>query len=355
MVTPQTSFMATQVNTSLQGLMSKWGLDRGDAWRLRHVLVGDSVVDWRGLHIDTHEAVDKLLRLNKIDLANEKDASYLKQVHQHAVEFLDQSMGQQVSAEVANPEDVRDLFLIASGPMHVGTQQEACMLLKVMNIVHHLNARDLQFRAPVSERDLAFMAHQNISDAVSQMRDQGMPIVDFKGGTKAPDSLLLKLLAKRDSLAAQVYDKVRYRLIVESPADIVRTITYLFREVVPFNYVIPGQSRNDLIPVPDADETDQPEPDDDPYPEFFNEFSGPTYKQLNFIVDLPLRLDDFVCTLGPEFDDLGNVMFQMVEFQIADRLTAEANETGENRHDLYKARQRQRVMRRLKRHFGGKS
>lgn len=346
--------MSIQVDASLQGLVSRWRITRADAAQLRHVLVSDSVVDWRRLYLETAEDVDRLLAINKLNLDNPKDVQYLKRVHAEAVEFLEGSLKVQCGPEVVQPADLRDLFLMASNAPAGGGQADACMCLKVMNIVHHLNARDLQFRAPVSERDLAFMAHAAISDSISEMRDAGLPVIEFRGGTKSHDSLLLKLLAKRDSLAAQVYDKVRYRLVVESPDDIVQTITHLLRNLVPFNYIIPGQSQNDLIDIP-PEEADGLEPvrGPDPPVALINEFSGPTYRQLNFIVDLPLRLDDFLCTLNGEFDELGSVMFVMVEFQIVDRETALANDRGDNRHALYKERQRKRVLRRLQPDHGG--
>ena len=46
---------------------------------------------------------------------------------------------------------------------------------------------------------------------------------------------------------------------------------------------------------------------------------------------------------------LGRTVFALVEFQVLDRATAQANEEGENAHSLYKERQRAIVGQRLKR------
>src|SRR5438067_7066206 len=82
----------------------------------------------------------------------------------------------------------------------------------------------------------------------------------------------------------------------------------------------------------------------------YNEFSGPTYRHLDFVVDLPLRLDQFVSVANdPALEGLGSVVFAMIEFQIIDRRTARDNELGDNNHEAYKERQRQRVVRRLER------
>ena len=81
-----------------------------------------------------------------------------------------------------------------------------------------------------------------------------------------------------------------------------------------------------------------------------NAFSGATYKALNFIVDLPLRMDAYLPT--PELDTRerkNRIVFTLVEFQIADEVTAQQNEDGQNAHKIYKQRQRRRVLRRLSR------
>jgi uncharacterized protein (TIGR04552 family) len=78
-----------------------------------------------------------------------------------------------------------------------------------------------------------------------------------------------------------------------------------------------------------------------------NEFSGPDYRVLNFVVDVPLRIDRVLSLEDPAYRELGGVVFGGVEFQIVDHVTAHKNESGANRHVLYKARQRQKVKQRL--------
>ena len=323
---------------------------------VRHVLTGGSVVDWRRLDFTTREEVDAHLRLNKLDWHDPRDARYMRGVLNDAVAFLEGTLERKICAEVAQAEDVRDVFLLARKEATRRVRMDSCFALKVMNIMNHLNGRELLFRVAVSERDLTFMAHQEVSRVVDRMREEGFPIMDFEGGEKSRESMVLKLLAKRETLAAQVYDKIRFRVTVERTDDIVGVIQYFTRHLFPFNYVIPGQSQNEIVLIPSEveepsipgaihrggpiTETDRP----------LNEFSGPTYKHLDFVVDLPLRLDQFVNVKSdPANERLGNVVFAMVEFQVVDRTTAHANEAGENNHEAYKHRQRERVIRRLER------
>jgi uncharacterized protein (TIGR04552 family) len=67
---------------------------------------------------------------------------------------------------------------------------------------------------------------------------------------------------------------------------------------------------------------------------------------INFIIDLPIRVDHLV--EFPFSEELGRVLFAMVEFQIVDREAARRNERGDASHELYKQRQQEQVLRRLK-------
>ena len=80
-----------------------------------------------------------------------------------------------------------------------------------------------------------------------------------------------------------------------------------------------------------------------------NEFSGPDYRVVNFVADVPLRVDRVLAPNDVDARELGPIVFGAVEFQMVDRRTAELNETGENRHSMYKGRQKIQVRHRLER------
>lgn len=334
--------------TTLQQWMDRLGMDPRELDVVRHVLTGGSVIDWRRVEFRSREEVDGHLRLNKLNWHDPKDARYMLGALADACRFIEGTLQHKLVDEVVLADDIRDVFLLARRESARRVRMDACFALKVMNIINHLNGRELLFRVAISERDLTFMAHQEVSRLVDRMREEGFPIIDFEGGEKTRDSLLLKLLAKKETLAAQIYDKIRFRVTVETTEDIVGVILYFTRHLFPFNYVIPGQSANDIVRIPDIDalhDKDHQRP--------LNEFSGPTYRHLDFVVDLPLRLDQFVNLNDPALEGLGSVVFAMVEFQIIDRGTASGNDAGDNNHEAYKSRQRERVLKRLERpHFG---
>ena len=77
-----------------------------------------------------------------------------------------------------------------------------------------------------------------------------------------------------------------------------------------------------------------------------NSFSGASYRTINFIVDLPVRVDHIIDS--PQYQNLGSIVYVMVEFQILDQKTAIQNEQGDSAHRLYKQRQLDRVRMRLR-------
>ncbi len=329
---------------------------------LRLVLRGGSVVDWKRLDFGDAKDVDRFLRLNQFDPDDSRDEMRMRKILAQAVEYLRGEFGYRVAAPVAEPADVRDLFLLASGTGEPHRYRRiACVVLKVMHVIHHLEARELLFRTAIREADLAERVHRRITAEAERMRGLKLPIVDFRGNVKSRSSLVTKLLAKRESVAAQVFDRVRYQIVTERPDQIAPVVWHLVQWLFPFNYAVPGQTQNSLVRFgdllarhpagakiaaqlqlpPDAEKRDPAEPR--------NEFSGKDYKILNFVVDLPVRIDDLLPPTDPMADELGRIVFSLVEFQVVDQATAKKNEEGESSHERYKKRQLKRVLRRLSR------
>ena len=170
-----------------------------------------------------------------------------------------------------------------------------------------------------------------------------------------------KLLAKKESIAADVYDKLRFRMITNSEDQLIFVLRELTQRLIPFNYVIPGQAVNDIIKIretlgkspalqrflPEITDLAAVAADKKPSPQ--NEFSGPGFRVINFVADLPVRMDRFLCRSpgDPLFSESGTVVFVLTEFQIVDARTAENNESGDNSHQKYKERQTMRVKARL--------
>ena len=332
-----------------------------DLEAVRLLLRGGSVVDWHRLDLRDHEEVDRFLRVNEFDPLAERDVERLEQLRGDAVDYLQRSFNFRIPDEIAERCSIRDLFLYAS--KRTRRQSYACMVLKTMHIIHHLAGRELLFRLPISDDEIFHLVEKKVVRLVEEVRAAGHPIVQFEWSRKPHDSLITKLLAKKSTLAANVYDKLRFRLVTRSAEDILPVLIELTHRLIPFNYVVPGESVNDLIKFRKQVEavptlvglTPQLQEDgghDDNHkvevPARANEFSGPGYRIINFVADLPVRIDDFICRIGdPGYRDLGFVVFVLTEFQIVDAKTASENDAGENSHERYKERQIAQVKSRL--------
>ena len=96
--------------------------------------------------------------------------------------------------------------------------------------------------------------------------------------------------------------------VTEKKEHVLPAIAWLNENLFPFNYVIPGESHNNLVQLSEmldrpeyrqylqgmqggkAEEDAQLNPEDNP-------FSGASYRMVNFIVDFPVRVDHLVMAL----------------------------------------------------------
>jgi uncharacterized protein (TIGR04552 family) len=331
----------------------------GDLTAIRNLLRGGSVIDWHRLYFVDRDEVDRFLRVNDLDPRDEDDMRRLAELREMAVEYLERHLGFQIPDEVAHGVPPRDLLLIASQKGKRRTY--ACIVLKVMHVMHHLAGRELLTKLPVSSDQIFHLVEEKVLRTIEELKSVGCPVVEFEWSRKHADSLITKLLAKKESIAADVYDKLRFRMITNSEEQLVFVMRELVQRLIPFNYVIPGQSVNDIIKIRETldrspalgrflpDITDLAAVAADKLPSAQNEFSGPGYRVINFVADLPVRMDRFLGRTpdDPLFSENGTIVFVLTEFQIIDVRTAESNERGENSHEKYKERQAMRVKARL--------
>ncbi|HKA91687.1 MAG TPA: TIGR04552 family protein [Haliangiales bacterium] len=329
----------------------------GDLEAVRLLLRGGSVIDWHRLDLRDHDEVDRFLRVNELDPTRAGDVERLETLRAEAVDYLVRNYGFRLPDDIAERIPARDLLLVAS--RRSKKQVYACLVLKVMHIIHHLAGRELGFRLPVSDDELFRLVEKKVVRIVEEIRGAGHPIIEFQWSRKTHDSLVTKLLAKKSNLAANVYDKLRFRLVTREREDLLPCLLQLIHRMIPFNYVVPGESQNDIITfrrvVEESPSLSKLAPllqQDIGFEEDeggrANEFSGPGYAMINFVADLPVRIDEHVMRVDdPAFHEYGPIVFVMTEFQIVDVKTAQSNDQGENSHERYKERQMAKVKVRL--------
>ncbi len=341
------------------------GFRRADAFTLadldalRIVLRGGSVIDWHRLNFRDDTDIIEFLRSHEIDLSDPDDVDRMEDVKTEAIEYLRRNFDYPIPGSIELSPAV-ELFRLASSRGH--KQVCACMILKVMHIIHHLQGRQLAFMFPLSDQEIFRLVEEKVYRVVGGMLESGLPIVEFLGGRKQRDSLYTKLLSKRETIAAQIYDKLRFRIVTRTRDDLLPVVNYLARKLFPFNYAIPGESTNTILDfdkifdeharLREIEPLVQGLPGDKSKELPDNVFSAKNYRVVHFVVDLPVRMPDrFLDLAPPSAAALGRVVFVLVEFQIVDQATDQLNEKGEASHAKYKERQRLAVMDRLRMGF----
>jgi uncharacterized protein (TIGR04552 family) len=322
---------------------------------IRLLLRGGSVIDWSRLEFRADEEVREYLIAHEFDLEDPASRARSEAIKNAAIGYLKRNFDFPIPRPIAE-SDVGELLLVASRGGH--RQLCACTILKVMHIIHHLEARELLYMLPISDAEVFHLAEQKVRRVIGAMMADGLPILEFVGGRKNKDALYSKLLSKRETHAAQIYDKLRFRVVTREQNDLWPVLAYLTRHLFPFNYLVPGEATNTMFDfhayaaayphLAQVAPTLQPMPDERGG-ENDNVFSAPSYRVVHFVVDMPVRLPQDVLEAAPPAAwSLGRVVFAQAEFQVIDRDTEQANELGDASHDAYKLRQKDAVVRRLK-------
>lgn len=313
---------------------------------IRLLLRGQSVIDWHRLAFTQKDEVIRLLALNCIDYSDPDDRQRLETLRAQAVAYIADVLNMRLDSHVATKVPWVELPLLASTGS--GTRQRhACMLLKVMHIIYHLDARELRTTLAISEHDLYSRVEESVTSMFDALRAAGVPVVEFSWSRKVRTSLITKLLLKRETSAARVFDRLRFRLIVKDPEDLLPTLQIMLQRCIPFNYVVPNQTVNTLVNVDRLRTGLDFEASQLAEEPAANEFSGREFRVLNFIADLPVRLSKIATESEVPEGFHSRVVFVLAEFQILDAATAASNESGDNSHAKYKNRQHQHVRMRL--------
>ena len=328
-----------------------------DLEAMKLVLRGDSVIDWYRLNFRRSADIEWFLRVNGYDMRSEDDRVRLACLKREAIDYLQEIESQAIPASLREVDlTIPDLLKIASSSHRRSDEQmAACMILKVVHTLNHIDARELLHRCAISQSDILYLVENKVRSLIDTMQTEGFQLVEFSGSSKNRKSLISKLLSKRENHAAAIYDRIRFRMVTRSRVDILPILYFLGRNLCPFNYIIPNSSFNNLIPFQELVKL---------YPRFdhyvnylksresvaehdqtLNEFSSAGYRVINFVCDTPLHVQE---GLQPgDAKELGRVIYSPVEFQIVDEKTHLKNQTGDGSHERYKSRQLGAICNRL--------
>src|SRR3984957_15387070 len=307
-----------------------------DLEAIRLILRGDSVIDWRKLDLTGDEDVREYLLAHEIRADLARDRTRMDHVKSEAIAYLRRQFDYPIPRPVERAT-VPELMLLASGRGH--RAMCACTILKCMHIIQHLDGRELLFLLPMSDQEVFHIVEEKVYRVIGGMLAGNFPIIEFVGGRKNKDSLITKLLSKQETIAAQIFDKLPFRVVTRTREDIFPILQYLTRRLFPFNYVVPGQSINSIFSFRSYVERSSLKPllaqlqthgATDDYTPSDNEFSADEYRIIHLVVDMPVRLPRRILERAPAgAAHLGSVIFVICEFQIVDRDTETHNELGE--------------------------
>lgn len=155
--------------------------------------------------------------------------------------------------------DVSELLLIATGNSSLTVKEEdtlwASIILKVMHTILHLD-KDLRSRyfstiqTQIFDRFYKYLSRKDEKlYIVSDNKKEVIPLVDFETkSTKTRDSIIIKLLHKKENVAEELFDRIGIRFITHNRLDAIRLLKLLYQNhIVVVNNIKPSRSQNSLI------------------------------------------------------------------------------------------------------------
>lgn len=352
---------------------------------LEGMLKGISAIDMSQMTIKTLEEAEQFVHNYGYSLQDEKDKAAVTAIQQEAVsfiqrQFLDKGIPWEEFGEeplkLEMPDflsadcDVRHLLIMASTSNSL-EQRWACAVLKVMHIICHINHTILYryfdaAKAQILARYEWALSHADNGDLYLgkvdgiQLKLAGFEVKD----AKTRDSMILKLLCKRENVAEEIFDMIGVRIITYTQAEAILALELLrLNKVIIFPNIIPSRSRNTLIDFDEfkvqyqeAVEAYQwghaglndtltliqniatPMPQDGFNPK--NASTLATYRSIHITERQLIRLK------SPDGEEVTRFFFPY-ELQIVDQVSYEENHAGSSAHALYKQNQLIQARRRV--------
>ncbi|MCB1050951.1 MAG: TIGR04552 family protein [Acidobacteria bacterium] len=231
------------------------------------ILTGKSAVDLTRLQIRTRDQALQFAIEYGINPMVPDHQKRAWQAHAEALNFLQEYI---LSAEeyalcppeVKAPRHILDLVVMASNYLNTSKvhQMFACSVLKVMHILFHIDF-DLKLRFFDQIRSQVFTGFERVMIDKGQrkyLQDdvQSIPLVRYsRKRNKDRPSMVLKLLHKSQTVAADIYDHLGMRLVFNTKFECLLALRLLHRNhLISYTNLKPFRSRNTLIDLRAAHE-----------------------------------------------------------------------------------------------------
>jgi len=154
--------------------------------------------------------------------------------------------------------DLLDLFLMATDRLEKKYTIEdsiwASIVLKVMHTILHTD-KDLRYsyfpiiKQQIFDNFYKYIDRDESGKLFLKSDKEKIPLVNFDTKSqKTRDSIIIKLLHKKESVAEQLFDRIGVRFITHSKFDCLRVIKFLYKNnIIIANNIKSSRSRNSLM------------------------------------------------------------------------------------------------------------
>lgn len=358
-----------------------------DKTSLSVVAGGESTLDQKNLHIQNFEQANSFILSYGFDFNIPAEQERLWYFHRRALVLITERLKyalDEIPEEVRRPEklvDIRNLLVWSSIENSKDKEERlrqrwSCAVLRCMHVFIH-SETDLfnSFSEEIQKQIMVPIENAILHSDKLYLKSETEQIEIYRFETKpvkSSQSAVIKLLAKPDTSALTVFDKLGFRFITHSVFDVFRVIRFLVNNnLMSFAHIMPDQSSNNMFPVKefmdfcesfekspiaafskaitgkaDAYSIDEAlynylKSHENKFLNFFrkeNSFSAQEFKYIKFIcrrlIKVPLVVSDKQTDKQRDFQ-----FFYPFEVQLMTKDVFDKVQTGDSEHTAYKNRQ----------------
>jgi uncharacterized protein (TIGR04562 family) len=236
-----------------------------DQTSLSVVASGESMLDQKSLNIKNFDDANSFIQSYGFDFSNPLEQERLWYFHRRALvlitERLEYSL-EEIPEQIRRPEvlvDIRNLLIWSSSTNLVTKESKqlqrwSCAVLRCMHVFIHSEI-DLynSFSEEIQKQIMLPVENAILHSDKLFLKSEFEQIEICKFDTKplkSSQSAVIKLLAKPDTSALRVFDKLGFRFVTQSVFDVFRVIRFLVKNnLMSFAHIMPDQSSNNMYPV----------------------------------------------------------------------------------------------------------
>lgn len=223
----------------------------------RVVLGGGSSIDQNGLNLGSRDEARDFALNYGYDLDIPHHRAHVVRVFEDALAFTEEVIlegtGLDVPAEIVDLQDPLDLLIWASQKPRDHRGSWACVLLRVMHTLLHVdNNVYLRFLPEIQQQIFDRYDHFLVPRPDGTWLLKGkyeVPLLAVKRKeSKDRVSMLLKLLHKPENVAETIYDQIGIRFVAEDLVGVLAVLRFLLdHHVLMATHIKPSRTRNLMI------------------------------------------------------------------------------------------------------------